>query len=357
MKVSYNPVTMDLQTLINDNGFDRWLTALAAVLAAYIFFALLKSILRSTFRSKSDFSKFQSFRLLVRIIQNIKSWFLFWLSLYIGSLFLELSEPLLSIRSIITITVILLQVGFWVLGLIDYWIEQKAFSDDIGGERKTSLSVVGVILKIAVWIFVFLIILDNLPGVEITTLITGLGIGGIAVGLAVQNILSDLFSSVSIALDKPFVIGDTIKTGEFIGTVESIGLKSTRLRSLSGEQLIISNSDLLSSRIQNFKRMDRRRILFALGVTYETSLENLEKIPALLEEIISSKPKVTFDRAHFKEYGDFSLIFEVVYFVESSDFREFMDVQQEINLEIYRRFGQMGIQFAYPTQVVYTRQN
>jgi small-conductance mechanosensitive channel len=139
--------------------------------------------------------------------------------------------------------------------------------------------------------------------------------------------------------------------------VESIGLKSTRLRSISGEQLIFSNSDLLSSRIQNFKRMDRRRVLFTLGVTYDTALENLEKIPALLEEIISSKPNVTFDRAHFKEYGDFSLIFEVVYFVESGDFREYMDVQQEINLEIYRRFGQMGIQFAYPTQVVYTRQN
>lgn len=348
---------MDLQTLINDNGFDRWLTALAAVLVAYVFFAFLKSILRSNFRSKSEFSKFQSFRLLFQIIQNIKSWFLFWLSIYIGSIFLELSEPLLSIRSIITITVVLLQVGFWVLGLIDYWIEQKALSDDIGGERKTSLSVVGVILKIAVWIFVFLIILDNLPGVEITTLITGLGIGGIAVGLAVQNILSDLFSSVSIALDKPFVIGDTIKTGEFIGTVESIGLKSTRLRSISGEQLIFSNSDLLSSRIQNFKRMDRRRSIFTLGVTYGTSLENLEKIPLLLEEIISTKPNTSFDRAHFKEYGAFSLIFEIVYFVESSDFREFMDIQQEINLEIYRRFGQMGIQFAYPTQVIYTRQN
>lgn len=348
---------MILENLISNNGFNRWLIALGAVLAAYVFFALLKSILRSNLKSRAEFSKFQSFRLLYRIVNNIKSWFLLWLSIYTGSLFLEVNEPFLSVRSIITITVVLLQVGFWALGLIDYWIEQKTLGEDMGGERKTTLSVVGVILKIAVWIFVFLIILDNLPGVEITTLITGLGIGGIAVGLAVQNILSDLFSSVSIALDKPFVIGDTIKTGEFIGTVEKIGLKSTRLRSLSGEQLIISNSDLLSSRIQNFKRMERRRILFTLGVTYETSLENLEKIPGLLEEIISTKTNVTFDRAHFKEYGNFSLNFEVVYFVESSDFRQFMDVQQEINLEIYRKFGQMGIQFAYPTQVVYTRQN
>ncbi|MFN7036885.1 MAG: mechanosensitive ion channel family protein [Bellilinea sp.] len=270
---------------------------------------------------------------------------------------MELSEPLQSIRSIITVTVVLLQVGFWILGLIDFWVEQKSVRDDVGGEQKTTLSVVGVILKIGVWIFVILIILDNLPGVEITTLIAGLGIGGIAVGLAVQNILSDLFSSVSIALDKPFVIGDTIKSGDFIGTVEKIGLKSTRLRSLSGEQLIFSNSDLLSSRIQNFRRMDRRRALFTLGVTYETSLENLERIPKILEEIISSKPEVTFDRAHFKEYGNFSLNFEIVYFVETSDFRYFMDVQQAINYEIYRKFHEFGIQFAYPTQVVYTRQN
>lgn len=348
---------MILEKFTSNNGFDRWLIALGAVLAAYVIFAVLKSILRSNFRSRAEFSKFGSFRLLYRIVNNIKNWFLFWISIYIGSLFLKLSEPLLSARSIVTITILLLQVGFWTLGLIDFWIEQKTLGEDVGGERKTTLSVVGVILKIAVWIFVFLIILDNLPGVEITTLIAGLGIGGIAVGLAVQNILSDLFSSVSIALDKPFVIGDTIKTGEFIGTVEKIGLKSTRLRSLSGEQLIISNSDLLSSRIQNFKRMDRRRILFSLGVTYDTSLENLEKIPGLLKEIISSKTNVTFDRAHFKEYGNFSLNFEVVYYVESSDYREFMDVQQEINLEIYRRFDEVGIQFAYPTQVVYTRQN
>ncbi len=212
-------------------------------------------------------------------------------------------------------------------------------------------------MKIGVWIFVFLIILDNLPGVEITTLIAGLGIGGIAVGLAVQNILSDLFSSVSIALDKPFVIGDTIKVGEFVGTVESIGLKSTRLRSISGEQLIFTNSDLLSSRIQNFKRLERRRVIFSLGVTYETSTENLEKIPRLVEEIISTKPNVTFDRAHFKEFGAFSLNFEIVYYVDTSDFRYFMDVQQEINLEIFRKFNERGIQFAYPTQVIYTRNN
>jgi len=348
---------MDFDFLISNNHLDNWLLAFGALLASFVFFELLRRILGSVFKRKSEFSRFQSFSVVYRIIQKIKGWFLLWLSIYIGSLFIDLNEPLQSVRSIITITVGLLQVGFWTLGLIDYWVEQKSVREDVEGDQKTTLNVLGVILKIAVWIFVFLIILDNLPGVEITTLITGLGIGGIAVGLAVQNILSDLFSSVSIALDKPFVIGDTIKTGDYIGTVESIGLKSTRLRSISGEQLIFSNSDLLSSRIQNFKRMDRRRVLFTLGVTYETSLEKLEKIPQILEEIISSKNDVAFERAHFKEYGAFSLNFEIVYFVETSDYRYFMDIQQEINLEIFRRFSEMGIEFAYPTQVVYTRKN
>ncbi len=345
------------ENLISNNGLDKWLIAGSAILAAFVFFELLKRILSSIFKGKPESLRFRTFKIGYRIIQRTRFWFYLWVSIYLGSLFLQLGEPLTLARSIITVTIVLLQIGFWVLGLIDYWIEEKSVKEGVAGEQKTTLSVVGVILKIAVWIFVFLSILDNLPGVEITTLIAGLGIGGIAIGLAVQNILSDLFSSVSLALDKPFVIGDTIKTGDFVGTVESIGLKSTRLRSLSGEQLVFSNSDLLSSRIQNFKRMERRRVLFTLSVTYETSMENLEKIPRVLEEIISVKPNVTFDRAHFKEYGVFSLNFEIVYFVETSDFRYFMDVQQEINYEIFRKFDELGIQFAYPTQVVYTRQN
>jgi small-conductance mechanosensitive channel len=348
---------MNFELLITQNGITNLLMASGVALAAFILFELVRRMLASIFKRKAEVSRFHSFKLLYRIIHKTKIWFLFWISIYIGSLFLDLSESLSFARSYITITLVFLQIGFWVLGLIDYWIEQRSTKEEIAGEQKTTLSIVGVILKIGVWIFVFLIILDNLPGVEITTLIAGLGIGGIAVGLAVQNILSDLFSSVSIALDKPFVIGDTIKVGEFVGTVESIGLKSTRLRSISGEQLIFTNSDLLSSRIQNFKRLERRRVIFSLGVTYETSTENLEKIPRLVEEIISTKPNVTFDRAHFKEFGAFSLNFEIVYYVDTSDFRYFMDVQQEINLEIFRKFNERGIQFAYPTQVIYTRNN
>ncbi len=184
----------------------------------------------------------------------------------------------------------------------------------------------------------------------------GLGIGGIAVALAVQNILGDLFASLSIVLDKPFVIGDFIIVNEFLGTVEHIGLKTTRIRSLSGEQVIFSNADLLRSRIRNFKRMFERRVTFSIGVTYQTPSDKLERISALLKEIVVKQPKARFDRAHFKEFGDSALIYEVVYYVQNPDFNVYMDIQQAINIEIVRRFEEESIEFAYPTRTIHVKQ-
>jgi small-conductance mechanosensitive channel len=183
--------------------------------------------------------------------------------------------------------------------------------------------------------------------------VAGLGIGGIAVALAIQNILGDLFASLSIALDKPFVIGDFIIVDQLLGTVEHIGLKTTRIRSLSGEQIVFSNADLLNSRIRNYKRMYERRVVFSIGVTYQTPYEKLASIGTTLKEIIESQPDVRFDRAHFREYADSSLNYEVVYYVKSPDYNRYMDIQQAINLEIYRRFQDGGIEFAYPTRTLY----
>ena len=168
-----------------------------------------------------------------------------------------------------------------------------------------------------------------------------------------QNILGDLFASLSIALDKPFVIGDSIRVGEFIGTVEHVGLKSTRVRSLSGEQVIFSNSDLLNSRIQNLKSMERRRVIFTIGVTYDTPLHKLEKIPLIVREILESLQDITVDRVHFNLIGDFSLNYEIAYYVETPDYYRYMDLQQEINLKLIRKFADEGIEFAYPTQTIY----
>jgi len=201
---------------------------------------------------------------------------------------------------------------------------------------------------------VVLVALDNF-GVKVTTLVAGLGVGGIAAALAVQNILGDLFASVSILLDRPFEIGDFIIVGAQMGTVERIGLKSTRVRALSGEQLVFANADLLSSRIQNFKRMQERRVLFGLGVTYDTPTEKMERIPQILREIVSAQPNARLDRAHFSKYADWSLNFEVVYYMKVPDYNAYMDTQQIINLEILKRFRAEGIEFAFPTQTLHVQ--
>jgi small-conductance mechanosensitive channel len=208
------------------------------------------------------------------------------------------------------------------------------------------------VVRLAVWSAALLLMLDNL-GVDVTALVAGLGVGGIAVALAVQNILGDLFASLSIALDKPFVIGDFVIVGDFMGTIERVGLTTTRIRSLSGEQLVFSNSDLLASRIRNYKRMQERRVAFSVGVTYQTSPDTLEAIPGMIRELIENQQTTRFDRAHFKAFGDSAYLFEIVYYVLDPDYNRFMDTQQAINLGICRRFAEHGIEFAYPTRTVH----
>ncbi|HSB55513.1 MAG TPA: mechanosensitive ion channel family protein, partial [Gemmatimonadales bacterium] len=204
------------------------------------------------------------------------------------------------------------------------------------------------------WVVLVLLVLDNL-GVNISTLMAGLGIGGVAIALATQNILGDLFASLSIVLDKPFVVGDFIVVGDLMGTVERVGLKTTRLRSLSGEQLIFANADLLGSRVRNFKRMSERRVLFDLGVTYETQAATLSRIPAMLREIVDAERGVRFDRAHLRSFDASAVTFEVVYYILDPDYNRFMDTQQRINLAIFRRFEAENVEFAYPTQTLYVR--
>lgn len=211
------------------------------------------------------------------------------------------------------------------------------------------LKFIATLLLVAV---VVLIALDN-AGVDVTALVAGLGVGGIAVALAVQSILGDLFSAVSIVIDKPFVVGDFIIIGDKMGTVETIGLKTTRLRALSGEQLVFSNSDLLSSRIQNFKRMVERRVVITVGVTYQTSPEHLRTIPGIIREAVTRNKLTRFDRCHFVKFADSALNFELVYYVLDPDFNKHADIQQAVLLEIFERFTGAGIDFAYPTQTVY----
>ena len=277
--------------------------------------------------------------------------------IYFGAFYISIKrlamEPQIEHFFNIFVTTLLIFFGIrFLLSITIYGLETYWLKKEKDKSKKQALKGIITILKFLVWSIVFIIVLDNL-GIKISTLVAGLGIGGIAIALAAQTVLGDLFSYFIIFFDRPFEIGDFIIVGDFKGTVEYIGLKTTRLSSLGGEQLIFSNQDLTNSRLKNYKRMNRRRIAFQFGVTYQTGLQQLKEIPKSVEEIIKKIPETTFDRVHFASYGDFSLDFEVVYYIHSNDYKKYMDAQQEINFQLKDIFEKKEIEFAYPTQTVF----
>ncbi|HDH04716.1 MAG TPA: mechanosensitive ion channel family protein [Nitrospirae bacterium] len=277
--------------------------------------------------------------------------------LYFGVLYFSVKSLRLapSLSKTIDVSVAIILTFFsvrFLAALIDYSLEIYWTKKEVDVNRQRSLKGILRIIKFLVWAIGVTFLLDNL-GFKISTVIAGLGIGGIAVALAAQTILGDLFSYFTIFFDRPFEIGDFIIVEDFLGTIEHIGIKTTRVRSLSGEQLVFSNTDLTNSRIKNYKRMDKRRVVFRLGVVYQTTLKQLKEIPGIIKDTINNVSNTAFDRAHFFSYGDFSLIFEVVYYVQSRDYNIYMDIQQEINFTIKEEFEKRGIEFAYPTQTVF----
>lgn len=274
-------------------------------------------------------------------------------AVYAGSRALVLPEATASLLRTLTRVSLIAQAALWSAAVVDLFLRRyHRRRVETDPAAITTVRAFRVAALSAVWCVAVLVALDNL-GVDITALITGLGIGGVAIALATQNILGDLFASLSIVLDKPFVVGDFIRSGDQMGVVEQIGLKTTRVRSLSGEQLIFSNNDLLQSRIQNYKRMEERRVLFRLGVVYQTPAALLARIPAMVREIMERSGPVRVDRAHFAAFGDSSFDFEFVYYVLSADYNVYMDVQQAINLSVVETFEREGIGFAYPTRTLY----
>jgi small-conductance mechanosensitive channel len=239
-----------------------------------------------------------------------------------------------------------------IVAIINYGLETYSKKKSLDSRTYHSFSGIITIIKVIIWGIGLAFLLDNL-GFKISTVVAGLGIGGIAVALAAQTVLGDLFSYFVIFFDRPFEIGDFIIVGEYMGSIEYIGIKTTRVRSLGGEQLVFSNTDLTNSRIRNYKRMQKRRIVFKLGVIYQTTLDQAKEIPGIIKNAIEKVQDTVFDRAHFSSYGDFSLNFEIVYYVMSSDYNKYMDIQQEINFIIKEEFESRGIEFAYPTQSLF----
>jgi len=356
-----------LDTQFLGNNLVTWGVAAALFAVVWLLLRLLEPFLRKRLEKLAESTDNHVDDLLATLVESTRGFFLLVVALYAGSLPLELGDAVEGGLHKVLFIALLVQAGLWADKVIDHLLERylsRTHEDAEGdagdgrdgeeqdpGPRLAVLSLFSFFSRVAVWSMVLLLSIDNL-GYDVTALIAGLGIGGIAVGLALQNVLQDTFASLSIILDRPFEIGDFIVVGDFQGAVEKIGLKTTRLRSLSGEQLIFGNNDLLSSRIRNYKRMQERRGVFTFGVVYDTPAEKLEAIPKMVKEIIESQENTRFDRAHFKSYGASSLDFEVVYHLLVPDYAVFMDVQQEINLALYRRFEEQGIDFAYPTRTV-----
>lgn len=339
------------RTFLN-NTYQSWLIALGIVVIAFVALRLLKALAHRKLTVVSRRTSTDLNDLAADLVRRTRPYLLLILSVFLGSLALRLTPGVGTVLGKLIVISFLFQGAEWGNAVLDHWIGRSGKLK--GEEDKAGLTMfmaLGFVGRLVFWSLALLLALDNL-GVNVTALIAGLGVGGIAVALAVQNVLGDLFASISIVLDKPFVIGDFIIVDDLKGTVEHIGLKTTRLRSLGGEQLVFANSDLLKSRVRNYKKMTERRISFTVGVTYQTPADKLAVVPDMVRRIIESRENVRFDRAHFQGFGAFSLVFEIVYYVTTPDYTAYMDVQQAINMDLYRRFGKEGIEFAYPTQTV-----
>ena len=283
-----------------------------------------------------------------------RTWTLFLIigSIYAGTTFLDLPANIQSLIHSAFVIALFIQGALWADRLASAFIAWRLSPLTAKTAMRNALSLIKSAVRLVIWLVAFLLIFENL-GFDITALVAGLGIGGIAVALAAQSVLGDLFSSLSIVLDRPFEVGDFIVTGNMSGTVERIGVKTTRIRSLTGEQIACSNSDLVSSRIQNYKRMTERRVVTILGTTYDTPRSKLERIPGLVKDIVDAEKMARFDRAHFRSFGDSALEFELVYWVLNPDYTVYMDVQQRINFAIFRVFEDESIEFAFPSRTLY----
>jgi len=328
------------------------LIIILGLLAIYIFKIIYKNVKNKILKeNSSDYLK-----IINDAIENTVIPVLYIFVFYFAFTFINSNEKFLKYLNFLFIILVTFYGLKFLVNLVSFLIEIYLINKEKDKSKIKNLKGILILLKIIIWVLGVIIILDNL-GYKITTVLAGLGIGGIAVALAAQSIFGDLFSYFIIIFDKPFEVGDFIIIGDLMGTVETIGLKTTRIRSLSGEEIILSNSDLTSSRVKNFKRMPTRRVIFKIGVTYETPIEKLKKISDIIKNIFESLKDVKLERVHFVSYGDFALNYEIAYIVLSSDYIKYMDLQQEINFKIKEEFDKLKIEFAYPTQTLFIKKS
>ena len=340
-----------LNQKVGGNTISDWLIALGLIAVTLLFVRLVSryAIVRLQRWAAHTSNHFDD--VLIRLLQRFVLPALNVVVIYAALTYLALpawANKALRISMILICTYLVLRL---LTAAMEYLVLRVIKSTDDAALKKQQARGLLIVLRIAIWMLGFVFVLDNL-GYNVTTIIAGLGIGGIAIALAAQTILGDLFSYFVIFFDRPFEIGDFIIVDDKMGVVEYIGIKTTRLRTLSGEQLIFSNKDLTDSRVHNFKRMEERRVVFSVSVMQHTPAEKLEQIPVLVREIIESNEQVRFDRGHFSSIEAYSLKFEFVYYVLDADYNLYMDLQQAINLRILQSFEAQGIRLALPVQLM-----
>lgn len=343
-----------LSYTVADNTVENYLIALVVFLVAFVVLKTFKFIIINRLKHLSKRTETDLDDIIIKSIDRIGWSFYIAVSLYVALQFLAVPD----ILGILLFYIIVIAGTYYAVLIVQSLIEfgtNEIVRRQQKEDKTTDTSIIellGQIVKYSMWIVAVLLILSNL-GYDISPMIAGLGVGGIAIAFALQNVLTDVFASFSIYFDKPFKKGDFIIIGSDMGTVEKIGIKSTRIRSLKGQELVVSNKELTETRVHNYKKMKKRRIAFSFGVTYETPSKKLKKIPGITKSAIDGIELAEFNRTHFKDFGDSSLNYEVVYYVLTGDYRNYMDIQQQINLSIVEKFEKEKIEMAYPTRTLY----
>lgn len=350
--VNFTSINNGLSKIYWNNTGHEYLIALGIFLGIFIalkifrnyFLGLLKTIASKTENTMDD--------LTIEFIEEMHGPLFFFFGLYTAAKYLYLPS---IFDQVLNKMIIIFVVYYIIRGLskvVDYIVEQKGTNES--GTKENLAIALGIISKITIWLMGILFILASM-GVNIMSLVAGLGVGGIAIAFALQKVLEDIFSSFTIYFDKPFQVGDYIVIGEDSGTVEKIGLKTTRIRHLNGEELVVSNREITSIRVHNFKQMKERRVAFSIGVEYSTSYNKLNKINNIIKKIFDKVKTANLERTHFKSFGDSSLIFEIVYFVDTRDYLVYRDTQQELNFLLKKEFEKEKIEFAFPSQTIYLK--
>jgi small-conductance mechanosensitive channel len=334
------------------NSVGAWLLGLLLFLVTFTVLPLVKGFISSRRRKWAQAQRELplAVEVLTLLVTRTSKLFLFTVAVTLAFTELEFPDYIEHIVRVAIVLTFWFQVGLWGMAAVRFAVSRRARNGTgIDPALASSIDIILFVAGLAIWAMAFLLALDNL-GVQIKPLLAGLGIGGIAVALAVQTVLGDLLASMSIALDKPFTVGDAVQVDDVNGTVEHIGVKSTRIRSLTGEQIVVSNADMLKSRLRNNSRLRERRAAFTLNVAYGTSSDKLRQIPGIVKEIVTAQPHTRFDRCHFMAYGEWALRFEVVYIVTVADYAVYADTLQTVNLAILERFEQMDVEFAFPAR-------